>query len=100
MTVAAETHDNGPAHLSTTRSVKTSLTRTDWAIAFGLCIATLATLLATSNMGTTRDESFYFRYAAVYQEWFERVAGDSDATGPSEQPLGRKDVIATWSQNL
>jgi hypothetical protein len=77
-----------------------TLTNVDWSIAGLLFIATLGILLATATMGTTRDESFYFRYAVIYQEWFERVGGDSNATGQATEPLGRKDVVDTWSQNF
>ncbi|MEC8025152.1 MAG: glycosyltransferase family 39 protein [Myxococcota bacterium] len=77
-----------------------TLTRWDVGAAAVLFFICMAILLATSSMGTTRDESFYFRYSSIYQDWFERLAGDTDATGPVDSPMGRKDVSRTWSQNF
>lgn len=51
---------------------------------------------ATSEVGFTRDESFYFEYSGHYQDWFSRVASPPD---DDPDPLGRADVVGTWSEN-
>ena len=77
-----------------------TLNRLDKIVSGLLFTATLTVLLTTSTMGTTRDESFYFRYATIYQDWIERLTGDTDAVGKNTDPLGKKDVVETWSQNF
>ena len=79
-------------------------------MALALVAGTVAVLFATSGMGFTRDESFYFKYATTYQDWFARVAADerqadedpeaAAARDPRDLALGRDDVIATWQQNF
>ena len=66
----------------------------DAGIACALLGTTVLLLATTADMGFTRDESFYFKYSNVYQDWFSRVADDS------EEALGRHDVVQTWRQNF
>lgn len=70
----------------------------DGAVALVLAAATLAGLLATTDIGFPRDEGFYFRYAADYQDWFVQVEEDlgSDVGMPS---LGKKVVSEVWAGN-
>ncbi len=73
----------------------------DGAIACALIAGTVALLGATADMGFTRDESFYFKYASTYQDWFSRVAKPpSPESQHSDPPLGRRDVVRTWSENF
>lgn len=74
-------------------------------IALGLIAGTVVALWATSDIGSTRDESFYFRYAQIYQDWLSRVADPTAPNQPGDDrpepdPLGRHDVVSTWSQNF
>ncbi|TNF29071.1 MAG: phospholipid carrier-dependent glycosyltransferase [Deltaproteobacteria bacterium] len=68
-------------------------------VAAGLFVGTVAILLATLDMGYTRDESFYFRYAMSYQEWFVQV---EEADGPEavERVFSRDPVVTTWIGNF
>ncbi len=51
-------------------------------------------------MGFARDESFYFRYSHIYQDWFSRVAHRTGDEAPGQGPLDRADVLATWRENF
>lgn len=67
--------------------------------AFVLFVGSTALLMATLDMGATRDESFYFRFGRSYADWFARL----DAAEGSEAiaaALGRADVEAIWSGNF
>ncbi len=69
------------------------------AVAAALFVGTVAILLATLDMGYTRDESFYFRYAMSYQDWFvelERAEQPADV----ERVFAREAVIRTWLGNF
>lgn len=68
-------------------------------IAIALVIATTILLGATADMGFTRDESFYFRYAELYQTWFSQLddAMEKDALG---EALDRETVDNIWQNNF
>ncbi len=51
-------------------------------------------------MGFARDESFYFRYSHIYQDWFSRVAHRTGQEAAGQGPLERADVLATWRENF
>jgi hypothetical protein len=70
----------------------------DRLVALGLSLAYLVALLLTLDMGYTRDESYYFRYGQVYQDWFTEVLGADEAA--AERALGRDAVVKTWIQNF
>ncbi len=69
----------------------------DAVIALAIVAGAIWLLASTADMGFTRDESFYFKYAQVYQDWFTRVAHPPK---DAESPLGRADVVKTWSENF
>lgn len=68
-------------------------------MALALAAATLAGLLATTDIGFPRDEGFYFKYAADYQDWFVRVEEDLSRGDGSMPSLGRAAVADVWSGN-
>ena len=68
-------------------------------VAIALFAATVALLLATLEMGFTRDESFYFRYARDYARWFYRL-GEADQAAARHEVLGREQVVETWQGNF
>lgn len=72
--------------------------RTRWALAGVLFAGTVALLSATLEMGYTRDESFYFRFARSYAGWFTRI---DDAGTPEEvrEAFSEESVIGTWKGN-
>ncbi|MCA9517909.1 MAG: glycosyltransferase family 39 protein, partial [Myxococcales bacterium] len=74
-------------------------TRARAGVAAILFVGTVAVLMATLDMGYTRDESFYFRYAMSYQEWFVSVedAPDDEAV---HRAFSRDPVIRTWVGNF
>jgi 4-amino-4-deoxy-L-arabinose transferase-like glycosyltransferase len=49
-------------------------------------------------MGYTRDESFYFRFATVYQDWFAELDEKNDAG--EIVALKRGPLLKTWRQNF
>ncbi|MEC9073133.1 MAG: hypothetical protein VX938_12155, partial [Myxococcota bacterium] len=68
-------------------------------IAGVLFCMTALLLLSQLDMGYSRDESFYFRYARSYAGWF----ADLEATKTVEEArgvLGREDVLETWTGNF
>ncbi len=64
-----------------------------------LFVGTLIVLLSTLDMGFTRDESFYFRYAESYQKWFVDVESAPDEA-TRHDTFGRQQVRATWTGNF
>ena len=71
---------------------------TDTAIAALIFVASLALLLATTDIGFTRDEGFYFRAASLYSGWFEELwanfwAGDLAAS------FSQQNIDQHWSYN-
>ncbi|MGM0576326.1 MAG: ArnT family glycosyltransferase [Myxococcota bacterium] len=73
--------------------------RTRRLVALGLFLATCGVLLSTLDVGVTRDESFYFRYARSYAEWFTHL---EEAEGEAEvhDVMGRDAVVRTWIGNF
>jgi len=68
-------------------------------VALGLFVSTMAVLLATLDIGYTRDESFYFRYAMAYQEWFVDLE-EADTPAAVEHVFSRDPVVTTWIGNF
>ncbi len=71
----------------------------DHGVAWGLAALYFVALMATLDIGYTRDEGFYFRYARVYQDWFTDVERDLDKEGPNLS-LQRDAVVNAWTQNF
>ncbi len=67
----------------------------DLGVAAVLFSGTLAVLLATTDVGFPRDEGFYFRHAADYQDWFWAVSHAE----PKDKPFGREAVTRAWQAN-
>ncbi len=65
-----------------------------WIAASLLAISAFLLVLGTNRMGFTRDESFYFRFAEVYQNWLHDRAQDAD------RAESRQALLRTWSQNF
>ncbi len=72
--------------------------RLDLALALALFVGTLALLMSTTQMGFTRDESFYFHAAREYIGWF-RALGDAWADGETARAFSQEVVDAHWSYN-
>ncbi len=85
--------------LSTIPAKDRSIGWVDRGIAAGLALAYLGVLLATLDIGYTRDESFYFRFGQVYQEWFSALRSDIREREWGRN-LRREPVRRTWSQNF
>lgn len=68
-------------------------------MAAAVFVVTTAVLMATLDMGFSRDESFYFGYSEAYQNWF--VAAEQAKT-PEEvdEVFGRDKVIDAWEGNF
>lgn len=76
------------------------LTRTDLLVAALLAVGYFALLLATSDgIGYTRDESFYFDAAQVYQRWFVNVERAS-SEAEREAALGKRATVDAWRTNF
>lgn len=89
--------DDGPAARWTGHAPLSP--RAVWAIALALFLGTTILLMATLDMGYTRDESFYFRYGMSYQEWFVELenADDADAV---HHVMDRDRLVRTWAGNF
>lgn len=82
----------------TARSGFASIDRSDWIIGVALFCATLALLLATTQMGFTRDESFYFHAAYDYIRWFEQLY-DHVRQGTPGLSFTKQAIDKHWSYN-
>ena len=67
-------------------------------VALGIFAVTLALLLATMDMGITRDESFYFHAARDYIGWFEELQ-KSWGAGQLSQSFTQESVDRHWGYN-
>lgn len=74
------------------------LDRKDLCIGMLLFVATLMLLLATMDMGFTRDESFYFHAAYTYIGWFEDLVKHWSLGGLQES-FTRTNMDKHWSYN-
>lgn len=70
----------------------------DWLAAWLLSAATLVLLLATMDIGFTRDESFYFHAAHQYIGWFEDLADNFEA-GKLAVSFTKENIDKHWSYN-
>ncbi len=70
----------------------------DLVIAGVLFAATLALLLATTNIGFTRDEGFYFHAASLYVGWFEELWANFWA-GDLATSFTQANIDQHWSYN-
>ncbi len=68
-------------------------------MALGLLVGSTAALMATNDMGFTRDESFYFHYGESYQGWFTRL-GRAETPEEVRAVMSRDGVVPTWSGNF
>ncbi|NUN15072.1 MAG: glycosyltransferase family 39 protein [Myxococcales bacterium] len=71
----------------------------DAAISAILAIGTVVLLLATTDIGFPRDEGFYFRYSADYQDWFVDVEQAVLGQQTGNNPLGKDTVSHVWAKN-
>lgn len=74
------------------------LEKKDWAIALGIFVLVLALLLATMDIGFTRDESFYFHAARDYIRWFDGLF-DGIAKGTWRESFTKATIDKHWSYN-
>lgn len=72
--------------------------RRDWLIGALIFLGTLTLLLSTTQMGFTRDESFYFHAAYDYVQWFEGL-WDNLRAGKVGLSFTREVVDRHWSYN-
>ncbi|MEZ4462878.1 MAG: glycosyltransferase family 39 protein [bacterium] len=72
--------------------------RLDWFIAVLVFATTLGVLLATMNIGFTRDETFYFHAANQYIGWFEQLWVNL-TNGQLAQSFTKSNIDAHWSYN-
>ena len=73
----------------------------DWVdrgVALAIFVGALVLLLSTTQMGFTRDESFYFHAAREYIGWFHAI-GDAWADGNLSRAFSKDVVDANWSYN-
>jgi 4-amino-4-deoxy-L-arabinose transferase-like glycosyltransferase len=70
----------------------------DHAAAWGLGIAYVALLLATSQIGFTRDESYYFRAGREYAGWFVELWNNLEA-GRVLESFTQASVDRHWGYN-
>lgn len=71
---------------------------TDSAVAGLIFVGSLAVLLATTDIGFTRDEGFYFRAASLYVGWFEELWANLQA-GDLAASFSRESIDQHWSYN-
>jgi len=70
----------------------------DYGVALLLIGAHLALLMATMDIGFTRDEGFYFRAGEEYNGWFEELDSNR-AAGRAEESFTREGIDRHWSGN-
>jgi hypothetical protein len=70
-----------------------------WLVSTGLFLFALCVLLATLDVGYSRDEAFYFEYGESYDNWLVEVVEAEDQEERAEV-LGRKQVLKTWKGNF
>ncbi len=75
-----------------------ALLRTPHFVAAALGVVYFFALVATDNIGFTRDESFYFHAAHEYAEWFDEVE-DSARSGELARAFEQEAVDRHWSYN-
>jgi hypothetical protein len=75
-----------------------SLRRRDVAIASGLAVIYAVLVMQTTDMGFTRDETFYFHYGKVYFGWFLKLYRNAGSEEGREL-LSRQGVKKVWKQN-
>ena len=74
------------------------LDRLDWLVGGAIFAGSLAVLMATTQMGFTRDESFYFHAAYDYIGWFEQL-WDNFLAGKPAQSFTQANVDRHWGYN-
>ncbi|RAL22897.1 hypothetical protein DL240_08365 [Lujinxingia litoralis] len=70
----------------------------DWLIALLIFVGSVLLLLATAQMGFTRDEGFYFHAASQYIGWFEDLWRNLHA-GTLAESFTQANVDRHWSYN-
>jgi len=70
----------------------------DHAAAWGLALVGVLVLLATTDMGFTRDESFYFRAATDYAGWFIELE-DNWRAGRLVESFTQANIDRHWGYN-
>ena len=71
---------------------------TDRAVAALIFFGSLIVLLATTDIGFTRDEGFYFRAASLYIGWFEELWANMQA-GQFAASFTQEAIDEHWSYN-
>ncbi len=56
-----------------------------------LAALSFGTIMSTNDMGYSRDESFYFSNAEIYQEWFDQL--------DSKKAFERGEILRIWRRN-
>ncbi|MFW6057691.1 MAG: ArnT family glycosyltransferase, partial [Persicimonas sp.] len=74
------------------------LDRNDTVIGVMVFVATLALLMATMDMGFTRDEGFYFKAAYDYIGWFEAL-WDNLLAGNLAESFSKSNIDKHWGYN-
>ncbi|MGM0558744.1 MAG: ArnT family glycosyltransferase [Myxococcota bacterium] len=75
-----------------------SLDRWDWLFGAAVLFGTFAVLMATLDIGITRDESFYFRAAYEYIGWFEEL-WQNIQDSQVNQSFTKENVDKHWTYN-
>lgn len=76
----------------------TPLDRWDWLVGAAVLLGTFALLMATLDMGFTRDESFYFHAAYEYIGWFGEL-WDNLLAGNLAESFTKANVDKHWGYN-
>ena len=87
-----------PSELSARRA-DVSVRWLDRGVALLLSLGYLVGLVATLDIGYTRDESYYFKYGQVYMDWFTAL-GEDARDGEWGRSLEREPVVRAWSNNF
>jgi len=70
-------------------------------VGIGAVLATvyLVLVMSTTDMGFTRDETFYFDHGRTYLNWMLKLVR-SDSSEETERLLSRKEVKKVWKNNF
>ncbi|MEL6182555.1 MAG: glycosyltransferase family 39 protein, partial [Myxococcota bacterium] len=71
----------------------------DHLIGLVLAVATVVVLLATMDLGFTRDEGYYFKAAELYVGWFKELAAHLKAGTDWRTSFGQASIDRHWSYN-
>ena len=72
---------------------------TDHLIGVALAAVTVAVLVATMDLGFTRDEGYYFKAAELYLGWFKELAGHLEAGSDWRASFEQASIDRHWGYN-